>query len=1517
MNFSASLKRKAFKIALLVFITFIASYSNAATITTATNGNWSSATTWNISVTRPGTVSVTAGSTSVTGSALASFTSTLSVGSQILNTSNVVIGTVASIQSATSLTLVSGATATMTNAGWNSRGVGPGDAVTIGAAHAITVDGNYTCASITFTAANTANSITLNSGVTLTVTGLVTMTSPASNSRSSTINVNAGNMYVGSLTMSGSSSSRRSNINITTGYLEIQGTLTSTAVSGSVFTITSTGELNFKGTVSANITINPGTTSFIDYNGAAAQTVRPITYANLTLGGGGSKTTTSVTVNGILSIEGAATASAAITFGSSAGIFLNFSTARTISNNEWPATFSGTQGISIGGAGSTTLNAAKVLGASSPLTINSGATLNTGNFALDLGGNFSNSGTFNAGSSNINISGTATSQNIDGFTTTGTITLTKTAGIATFTGNVTSGPLTLNGTGGGLSCGINRTHTFTKFTRGPGTLYGGSSTINITDSAYLSTGSFVAETSTVRWISNETAQDISSVTYYNVEFGGSSIKTTYTFTTIQNNFTMSGTASTTASANLTIGGDFIIGDGNTYNTAAFNLTVTGTTTIGAGSGGTLAINNATPVITFGDLTLNAGGTLTNTVNDSYTITGNFTNNGNFNSGTGTITFSGTSKSFEGSTQTTFANLDISGSYTLNSNIIYTSTLSGAGSLTMGSTGVLHINSATNPSVTTFNTSTSGNTVNYNLAGAQSILAQNYHHLGLSNSGIKTFLGNTIISGNLSLNNTADLDASTFNITLKGNLTTSSGTSGLTFTNAKLILDGSSTQTITVQRTIGLRPKKLFISNSEKIISTSQVVISDTTNIASGSILNGASASVINFAGVMSGTGTLKFGSCASPSNASVTFSYNLGDVTLPNFEPTFNQLNILNFNMGSNTRFAYINSDVIVSNILYLFGGVATFSGNLYLDGDAPISNQGGKMNFNGGSLIFGNCVSTGTAVTIPNDIFSVAPTIKNLTINRTNGVTFGNQMISISDVLTMTSGNLTTNGNLTLLSTSTNTARVAPITNGSVISGNVTVNRFIPGGSNKRKWRLLSSPVNVSGSIALSQFIDDIFITAPAAAAGGFDVSPNNNASIRTYNEATSGASSLGWTNPTNITNTVTTGTGLEVFVRGSRSLANPFFNWTVPDNVTIDYIGTLNTGNITKSLTYTPSTGGATTADGFNLVGNPYASPINFDTTAGWTKTNIENKFWCYNPNSSNYGIYDAVAHTGTNGITRYIASGQAFFVRATSASSPSITFTENVKCKQSGNSYFRPSKVVSTYPMLRMTLESDSSEYDEAIILIDSINGSNLPTDDRDAAKFFNDALNIYTVTKDKSNLAINAINVPSINDTINVSVWSYDSSAISTKQHKIKFAESETIDPTIDIYLLDQFLNLSINVRSTNEYNFMITNDVNSYGNNRFKLLFNNLGNGVTEQAKNTDVILYPNPAQNNLFFKINNEGNSTLKYDILDMMGRTIESSEVDIQNTLGMINIDKLNSGNYIIRMTLGEKLIIKKFIKQ
>ncbi len=519
----------------------------------------------------------------------------------------------------------------------------------------------------------------------------------------------------------------------------------------------------------------------------------------------------------------------------------------------------------------------------------------------------------------------------------------------------------------------------------------------------------------------------------------------------------------------------------------------------------------------------------------------------------------------------------------------------------------------------------------------------------------------------------------------------------------------------------------------------------------------------------------------------------------------------------------------------------------------------------------------------------------------------------TVNKELNVISGTLATGGFLTLPSTATNTARIGTATG--TITGDVIVQRFIPGGSNKRKWRFLSSPVNVSGSIELSQYIDDIFVTAPAGSAAGFDDNPfGNNSSIRTYNESISGASNNGWTDPTDITNTISTGLGAEVFVRGSRSLTDPFMNWTTPDDVTIDFIGALNTGTISPTITYTPSIGGASTSDGFNLVGNPYASSINF-THSGLTKTNIDDKFWCYNPNTGSYGIYDAGLGDSTNGITRFIASGQAFFIRA-NAASPAITFTEDIKCTTEGNNYFKGTNSnQNIHSILHIIASNDSNYRDEALIVQDE-NASCFSGDEHDAGKLFNDALNVYTLSDDNVNMTINALPCSSTVDTISLAVFSYNGSNIMTTEHQFEFTGIDNFPSYKRIYLLDLFTNTLTHLANASTYPFNITNDKASWGKNRFKLLFANSVLGVQSNSLNSNVELYPNPSNDIINLHFNAIESNTIQYYIYDISGRVIEYGTQELINNNSKISLTNLDQGNYIIKTINGNEVSVHRFTK-
>ncbi len=603
-------------------------------------------------------------------------------------------------------------------------------------------------------------------------------------------------------------------------------------------------------------------------------------------------------------------------------------------------------------------------------------------------------------------------------------------------------------------------------------------------------------------------------------------------------------------------------------------------------------------------------------------------------------------------------------------------------------------------------------------------------------------------------------------------------------------------------------------------------------------------------------------------------------------------------------------------------GGLATLS----LEGDftnnssttaidgvpfSLIKMVGAAQNINGSaSSTLGSVEAAGTGT----KTILTKQTISNLTLNG-QGVTLSDS-VNLRGVLTLTSGTLTTNGRFTFISTADSTAMVATVGTGTV-TGNVIAQRFIPGGAGKRKWRFLSSPINVSGSIALSQYQDDIFVTAPSGSGGGFDVNPfASNSSIRTYTESTPGTVGFGWTDPTNITNTITTGTGVEVFVRGSRNLANPFLNWTVPDNVTIDYIGTLTTGLVTKSLSFTNNS--QTAADGFNLVGNPYQCTIDWQAASGWTRTNMQNFIWVYDPV---LGTYGTISTTGTKSgnlnITRYIAPGQAFFVKATTTGA-SLEFNENIKVLETPFNFFKNAEAQADVPVLGIYVNDLNDATRSDMCLIEFNPESTMNGDDPfDATKFFNDKINLYTISDDLQALTINSIKRPETKDTIRLAFFHYDTTNIRTGAHRLRFDSVANISALLNIYLKDDYTGNTINIRNQNTYDFNLETDVNSHGNNRFKIIFD-LATGISNDKLSKSLNIFPNPANKELQIKMLDSelSNSSANISITNLIGTEIMSIKQVEMKELLKLDISTLANGVYLISVEINGNVTHKKFIK-
>ncbi len=389
---------------------------------------------------------------------------------------------------------------------------------------------------------------------------------------------------------------------------------------------------------------------------------------------------------------------------------------------------------------------------------------------------------------------------------------------------------------------------------------------------------------------------------------------------------------------------------------------------------------------------------------------------------------------------------------------------------------------------------------------------------------------------------------------------------------------------------------------------------------------------------------------------------------------------------------------------------------------NAPLTIYGALVN-NGTITGSGTITFAGTTA----QSISGTGNVSNVTINNSNGVTIqsGSNNFGVAGVLTLQSGLLTTNGNLTFKSTSiANTGTFAPYktggNNGS-ISGTVTVERYIPAGF--RAYRDMASQLSGVGTIYNNwqeggNFTSGkgIFITGASATdankadytnqpmpnASGLDYSLNGINSAFTYSFPT-------FTAIANTKVTLDPFVGYRVLVRGDRSfnlattpISNIYNYGLLMVNPTV--LRSVGGKLITGTVTYNMTNASGTTSDGssisssaaalsgsstsaFSVVANPYVSPVlwgdgtpssasNTSTVFG-NSTGINGSFWYLDPTYSATGTYlaynalsgfSATGSSNTHVPTGYIQPGQAVFVQNFSSTSPVVKFTEATKAVSS---------------------------------------------------------------------------------------------------------------------------------------------------------------------------------------------------------------------------------------------------------
>ena len=117
-----------------------------------------------------------------------------------------------------------------------------------------------------------------------------------------------------------------------------------------------------------------------------------------------------------------------------------------------------------------------------------------------------------------------------------------------------------------------------------------------------------------------------------------------------------------------------------------------------------------------------------------------------------------------------------------------------------------------------------------------------------------------------------------------------------------------------------------------------------------------------------------------------------------------------------------------------------------------------------------------------------------------------------------------------------------------------------------------------------------------------------------------------------------------------------------------------------------------------GYNFVGNPYTSAIDWDAGSGWTKINVEDAIYVYNN-----GTWESYVNgSGVNGGVRYIAMNQGFFVQVKNDGSTTGTLQMTSETCVHNDVAFKKSTKNTEQEIIRLQV-SDNDLVDEMVIRI----------------------------------------------------------------------------------------------------------------------------------------------------------------------------------------------------------------------
>lgn len=691
--------------------------------------------------------------------------------------------------------------------------------------------------------------------------------------------------------------------------------------------------------------------------------------------------------------------------------------------------------------------------------------------------------------------------------------------------------------------------------------------------------------------------------------------------------------------------------------------------------------------------------------------------------------------------------------------------------------------------------------------------------------------------------------------------------------------------------------------AQNAILQGETFVNNVLTIATSKTLT-LNAQNLDIIGTVAGSGQIL------PDNASGIYvlSNNTGNIGTLNFAGTSPQLNFLDISFSNPSGIVNLGSNLTIIDNGVLFSSFFNHSsGSLNLNGFKLTVDQTALVslpNTAGDGYIYGSASSTllMNGQMVGNNTLFMEPsnnTLKVLGFNSPGYTMQAANSLNITDSLSVQDGTIDANDNITLVSTASLKGRLGKLGATADIINNLKVQTFAKGGTTG--WAVLGVS-GISGQTVAS-WEGQIPMSCYSCPNDENSVAGQHFVSIQGWNEAGSGGSEYV---EMSYTDALTPGIGYWTYL-GNGQTSTTDMVWTVS--------GTAVKGSVPVTLTNSAQTG-------YNLIANPYASPISWAKVLAVNPTaNIQNAIYVYNADLGTTTQYvgGVASPGGTTGITDVIPMGQGFYVQANG--NTSLNFTEDVK--SSSNTSANPllkAQQNNIGDVFRLSLTGTNGDYDETVF---RLHPSATPAFDNewDAHKIFQTPgyvgypgpYTAYTTISSKGiananeDYSINSFAQSQTQNTVIpvlVKVW-------QTGQFTIAPIDIQNLPANACVTLKDKLDNSDHDLRA-GSYTFNISDTTQAA---RFVLTIcadQTLPTGVQEAAAATDAVTISQDITG-AFVKTDFAQNTKATISAYNVMGQKLMADkEVEGTQTTTYLNLDA-HSQVVLIKVTTSKQSTVKR----